>query len=135
MAEASTFAAPSGPSTSVSTTLNSNISSDRSATGLAEKAGDLLYTYEEEAKRPYAADYLDVKEVWDKEPVLQREVKTIEQFLRQLVVSKKIDNSTKAAKNYLEYMEKEAGIKPYESATRRIAGLLKYIEFREVVDN
>jgi hypothetical protein len=135
VADASTFAAPSGPSTTVNTTLNSNISSDHSSIGSSDKIGDLLYTYEDEAKRPYVADYLEVANIWDKEPVLKSEISLLESYLRKMVVDKKIDNSTESAKKYLEHLEKKAGIESYESTTAKIAKLLKYINFKKVVDS
>lgn len=133
MAEASTFAAPAAPATNVETTLNSNLSDDHSS-GSNTSVGDLLYTYEDEVKRPYMADYLGVSDIWDKEPTLKGELQTLESHLRKMVTSKKIDNSIRAAKQYLEQMEKDAQIESFESPTRRIAKLLKYVEFRKVID-
>jgi hypothetical protein len=133
MSEASTFATAAPAATSTASTLDSGVSSDKSAT-TNTAVGDLLYTYEDETKNPYVADYLDIKSVWDKEPMLKREVSGLEDYLRKMVVSKKIENNTRAAKQYLEFMEKQAGIEPFESANRRISKLTKYIAFRKVVD-
>lgn len=135
MSEASTFAtaATSAPTT-VDTTLNVNVSDDRSS-GSDTLVGDLLYTYQDEAKHPYTAKYLGIENVWNKEPVLKSEVDLLESYLRKMVVDKKIDNNVSSAKKYLEYLEGKAGIEPFESTTIRVAKLLKYINFRKVVDS
>lgn len=135
MSEASTFTGVSAPATNVNTTLNANISGDGSGVSPNEKLGELLYTYEDEAKRPYVADYLGVENIWDKEPVLKNELHLLESYLRKMVVDKKIDNNVKSAKAYLEHLEKKAGIDSFESTTSKIAKMLKYINFRKVVDS
>jgi hypothetical protein len=132
MSEASTFTGVSSAPATAST-LDSGVSSDKSSTADTSVA-DLLYTYEDEVKNPYIADYLDIKDIWNKEPTLEKEVRGLEDYLRKMVVSKKLDNNVKAAKQYLEHLEKGAGIEPFENATRRITKLMKYIEFRKVVD-
>lgn len=135
MSTASTFRSSGDTATTVETTLNSGVSDDNSATSPSSSAGELLYTYEDEVRMPYVANYLGIKDIWDKEPSLENEVKELESYLRQMVVSKKLDNNTNAAQKYLERMEKDAGIEPYENANRRIEKLRKYIEFRKVVDS
>lgn len=131
MAEASTFASPvSAPAPS----SGANASTDSTQTASSTAVADLLYTYEDEVKRPYVADYLGVTDVWDKEPTLEKELRGLESYLREMVVSQKIGNSTQAAKQFLEHMEKSAGIQPFDNPTRRIAKLTKYIEFRKVID-
>lgn len=133
MAEASTFAAPAQSSASTAN-LNSGVSTDKSSTA-DTSVSDLLYTYEDEVRSPYVADYLNIRNIWDKEPVMAREVRNIEQHLRSLVVTNRLDNNVKAAEKYLNHIEAEAGIEPFENANRRIAKLLKYLEFRKVVDS
>lgn len=96
---------------------------------------DLFYTYEDDQKKPYAAEYFEVNDVWDKEPTLARDLKEIEGYVRSQVSDKKVDNSTKAAKEFLKELERKAGLSRYESHPQRIQKVLAYIDFKKVVDS
>jgi hypothetical protein len=74
----------------------------------------LLATYQEDQGNPYVAQYLDVKDVWDKTENLKGEVNLIEDYLRDQVKKGDLDNTTKAADKYLK--------------------ILAYIEFQRVVN-
>lgn len=134
MSEASTFTGVATAPAGVNATLDAGVSNDVSMPA-GKTSSDLLYTYEDEAKRPYMADYLNIQNIWDKEPVLKSEVQLLENYLRKMVVDKKIDNNTSAAKKYVEWLENKAGIESFDRATVKISKLLKYIDFREVVDS
>lgn len=95
----------------------------------------LLATYADDQGKPYVANYLEIEDVWKRQPELKLEVETIEGYLRKLVSEGKLDNSTRAAAKYLKEMEKKAGSNPYDSANQRIAKLLAYIDFKKVVDS
>lgn len=96
---------------------------------------DLFATYEGDQKKPYTAEYFEVSDIWDKEPTLARDLKEIEGYVRSQVENKKVDNSTKAAKEFLKEIERKAGLSRYESQPQRIQKILAYIDFKKVVDS
>lgn len=95
----------------------------------------LFATYETDQKKPYVAHYLELDGVWDKEPSLARDIKEIEGYIRSQVEAKKIDNSTKAAAQYLKELERKAGLSRYESTPQRIQKILAYVDFQKVVNS
>ncbi len=128
MADASTFrsAAPVAPTATNAPGAEASLIADTSE-------ASLFASYEADQKRPYAADYFEVPEMWDKEPTLSRDLKEIEGYIREQVEGKKLDNSTKAAKDYLKELERKAGLSRYEPAPQRIEKILAYIDFQRVV--
>jgi hypothetical protein len=86
-------------------------------------------------KKPYMADYFEISDVWDKEPTLARDLKEIEGYIRERVGNKKVDNSTKAANQYIKELERKAGLSRYESTPQRIQKVLAYIDFQKVVES
>lgn len=93
----------------------------------------LFASYEDDQKHPYTADYFEIKEVWDKEPTMARDLKEIEGYIREQVEGKKVHNSTKAAKEFMKELERKAGLSRYESVNQRITKVLAYIDFQRVV--
>lgn len=94
----------------------------------------LLATYQDDQGKPYVAQYLEVSEIWDKEPTLKNELNTIEGFLRDEVKKGNLENNVKAASKYLKDLEKKAETNPYESTTKRLSKILAYIDFRRTVN-
>lgn len=99
-----------------------------------EHAPELVATYSEDMGKPYVAKYMDIEGVWDKEPTMALEVKTIESFIQNQVKKGDLDNSTRATDKYLKEIEKKAGLTGYETATKRISAILAYIDFKKVID-
>lgn len=97
-------------------------------------APGLFATHEDDIGVPYTAEYFEIKNVWDKEESLKRDVREIEGYIRDQVSKGKVDNSTKAANNFLKELERKAGLTRYESSTNRINKLLAYIDFQQVVN-
>lgn len=98
-------------------------------------AETLLATYKEDMGVPYTADYLDIKDIWDKTEGLSKEVETIESYLQEQVELGNLENSTKSAEKYLKELESKAGINEYETTTKRITKILAYINFQKVVNS
>ena len=94
----------------------------------------LLATYQDDQGKPYVAQYLDIADIWDKEPTLKNELNTIEGYLREEVTKGRLENNTKSASKYLKELEKKAETNPYESTTQRLSKILAYIEFKKVVN-
>lgn len=94
----------------------------------------LFATYEADQKKPYVANYFEVSDVWDKEPTLARDLKEIEGYVRSQVEGKKVDNTTKAAAQFLKELERKSGLTRYENTNQRINKLLAYVDFLKVVD-
>jgi len=102
---------------------------------VTEHAPELVATYSEDMGKPYVAKYFDIENVWDREPSMSLEVKTIEAFVQDQVKKGNLDNSTRATDKYLKEIEKKAGLTGYESATKRISAILAYIDFKKVIDS
>lgn len=105
---------------------------DTSASSVV-KLPDLLATFQDESGKPYAAEYFDVKDMWNKEAGLKYELETIEGYLKKQVSEGKLANNTKAAADFMKSMEKEAKIQRFDSAVQRITKLVAFIEFKEYV--
>lgn len=104
-------------------------------TPIETHAPDLLATYRDDMGKPYVAEYLGVNNVWDQDKNLQRDVEEIEGYLQEQVKSGSVDNSTKAGKEFLKNLERQAGLSRYESGAQRIQKLLAYIDFKRVVNS
>lgn len=94
---------------------------------------ELLATYSEDMGHPYTADYFEVPDMWKREENLKYEVETIEGYLQKQVSEGKLNNSTKAAKDFLKSMEKEAKIQRFDSPANRISKLVAFIEFKNYI--
>lgn len=94
----------------------------------------LFYTYEGDNMRPYSADYFEAGAMWDQEPSLARDLREIEGYVREKVHSGSIENTTKAASQFLKDLERKADLTRYESTPQRIQKLLGYIDFRRTID-
>lgn len=99
------------------------------------KEDSLLATYEQDQGKPFVAEYFDAVGVWDKEPSLMRDLQEIEAYIRDKVEKNQIDNSTRAGKEFLKNLEREAGLTRYESTSTRIAKILAFIDFKKVVES
>lgn len=95
---------------------------------------DLLVSYEVDQGKPYVAKYMGVESVWNKEPALERDIREIDGYLKELVEKGKLDNTTKAADQYIKELERKAGLSRYESPTNRISKILAYIDFKRFVN-
>lgn len=98
------------------------------------KVPDLMYTYEGDQGHPYTAEYFEVKEVWNKTPEMERDIKEIEGYVREQVSKGSVDNSLKAAEKFLREMERSAGLTRYESTNNRISKLIAYIDFKRIAN-
>lgn len=96
---------------------------------------ELFSTYEEAAGRPLAADYFDIPNLWDENSALARDLQEIEGYVRQQLRTGSLENSVKAAKEFMKQLERDAGLTRYESAANRIQKLLSYIDFKRVVNS
>lgn len=104
------------------------------STGAETHIDDLIATYEDDQGKPYVAKYFDIEGVWDQQPELKRDLKEIEGYIRSQVSADKVENSTKAAKEFLKDMERKAGLTRYESTNQRITKVLAYIDFQRTVN-
>jgi hypothetical protein len=94
----------------------------------------LFATYEDASGRPYAADYFEAPNVWNEDVGLARDLREIEGYVREQVRAGKVEDSTKAADQFLKEMERKAGLSRYEGVNQRITKILAYIDFRRTVD-
>jgi len=95
---------------------------------------ELVATYMDDQGKPYVAKYFDVESIAD-EPQFKRDLSEIEGFVQDRVKKGKLDNSTKAASDYLKELERKAGLSRYESTNKRISTLLEYIDFVKKVES
>lgn len=95
---------------------------------------NLFYTYEGEHMRPFTADYFEVPTMWDQDTGLARDLREIEGYVREQVHNGKVENTTKAAREFIKELERKAEITRYESTPTRIQKLIGYLDFRRTVD-
>lgn len=91
---------------------------------------ELLVSYEEDQGKPYVAQYLELDTMWNKDKGLERDIREIDSYLKDQVSKGKLDNSTKAANQFIKELERSAGLTRYESVNNRISKLLAYIDFK-----
>ena len=91
---------------------------------------ELLVSYEEDQGKPYVAQYLELDTMWNKDKGLERDIREIDSYLKDQVSKGKLDNSTKAANQFIKELERSAGLTRYESVNNRISKLLPYIDFK-----
>lgn len=84
--------------------------------------------YRAEHKLPFTADYIEAKLTWDEAEMVD-DVMTIEDYLKGLVMTGEIADSTKAAKEKLKKIEKMAGIDQLESRAQRLIKLSEFVKF------
>lgn len=96
---------------------------------------ELFSTYEEAAGRPLAADYFEIPNLWDENSHLARDLQEIEGYVRQQLRTGTLENSVKAAKDFIKQLERDAGLTRYESTATRIQKLLAYIDFKRIVSS
>jgi hypothetical protein len=135
VSEASTFRAASPAPVAATPTAEAGTQSVDPSAVHDDHEASLFATYELDQKRPFMADYFEVATIWDEEPSLARDLQEIEGYVREQVTNKKVDNSIKAAKEFIKELERKAGLTRYESAPQRIVKILAYIDFKKVVDS
>lgn len=84
--------------------------------------------YRAEHKLPFTADYIEAKLTWDEAEMVD-DVMAIEDYLKGLVMTGEIADSTKAAKEKLKKIEKMAGIDQLESRAQRLIKLSEFVKF------
>jgi len=86
--------------------------------------------WEHEKGKPYLVDYFDLGEYWqDKVGGFEKEVATINNYVRDEIEQGRIDNSVEAVKNLLKKIEKQAGYDKTDRNVVKIAQMAAYTEF------
>jgi hypothetical protein len=106
---------------------------DTTTTGNSATNGQLLYTYEDEHKHPFTADYYQLAEFWNEKDGQSAEAKKIETHLKELVTEQELENSTTAAREYLKELEKKAGVEKSERTLMKLTKVAAYIDFLQTI--
>ena len=105
------------------------VKSDTTSTAVTSPSS-LFATYQDSVGHPYSADYYGMPTHWrDQQGGFPVEIESIETYLRDLVSSGDLDNSTEAAKSKLTKLEKEAGVDKTMSARGRIRQVAAYVRY------
>lgn len=106
--------------------------------GVAEK-GDtstkLVATYQEATGHPYTAQYYDITNLWDAPKGFQREVGTIESYIKEMVTDDRLDNSTEAADKWYAQAEKKAGVTEEDSTTTKLIKLTAWVNMQREIES
>lgn len=78
--------------------------------------------------RPFTADYFETPLMWDDE-VMADDIQAVENYLKTLVRSGELENTTKAAKEKLKKLEKMAGIDKLESKADKTIKLAEFVKY------
>ena len=86
--------------------------------------------------KPFTAEYFELGNLWnDRDGGFQSELNTIESYMFNLIGDGKIANSTEAVTAKIKSMEKQAGIKKFDTTNNRIAKVSAFTKFLRDVEN
>ncbi len=89
--------------------------------------------YQIEHKLPFTADYFEAKLTWDEKEMVG-DIESVESYLKELVLSGKLENSNKAAKEKLKAIEKMANIDKLESKAQRLVQLAEFVKYLKTLE-
>lgn len=86
--------------------------------------------------KPFTAEYFELGSLWnDRDGGFSSELSIIENYMFNLIGNGKIANSTEAVSEKIKNIEKQAGIKKFETTNNRIAKVAAFTKFlRDVED-
>lgn len=99
-------------------------------TPLVEKPFTL---YQQENKLPLTADYFDVKLTWD-EANMVGDIQAIENYMKQLVLSGEVEDSSNKVRQKMKQIEKLANIDQLESTAQRIIRLSEFVKYLQKIE-
>jgi hypothetical protein len=89
--------------------------------------------YKQKNKLPFTADYFEAKLTWDEKSMVG-DIDAVENYLTELVMSGKLEDSNKAAKEKLKGIEKMAGIDKLESKAQRLMQLSEFVKYLKTLE-
>jgi len=86
--------------------------------------------YEQENGKPYLVEIFELGEHWaDRVGGFNEEIQAIEDYLREQVTSREIDNSLKGVKNRIKEIEKVVGVDKEDRAVIKLEVMAEYVKF------
>lgn len=86
--------------------------------------------------KPFTAEYFELGSLWDdRDGGFSSELNIIEGYMFNLIGDGKIANSTEAVSEKIKSMEKQAGIKKFDTTNNRIAKVAAFTKFLRDVEN
>ena len=80
--------------------------------------------------KPFTAEYFELGSFWDdRDGGFKSELSIIESYMFNLIGEGKISNSTEAVKEKIKSMERQAGIKKFDTTNNRIAKVAAFTKF------
>ena len=80
--------------------------------------------------KPYTVEYFELGNMWDdKDGGFESEINIIEDYMFHLIGHEKLGNSTEAVNEKMKSIERQAGIKKFETTTTRIAKIAAFTKF------
>ena len=86
--------------------------------------------------KPFTAEYFELGNLWDdRDGGFKSELSIIEGYMFNLIGDGKIANSTEAVSAKIKSMEKQAGIKKFDTTNNRIAKVAAFTKFLKDVED
>lgn len=92
--------------------------------------------YKNTNHKPFTVEYFELGNMWDdKDGGFESEINIIEDYMYHLIGDGQIANSTEAVKEKIRSLEKQAGIKKFDTTTNRISKITAFTKFLKEVEN
>jgi len=86
--------------------------------------------YKNTKKKPFTAEYFELGNFWDdKDGGFENELSIIEDYMYHLIGDGQLGNSTEAVREKIKALEKQAGIKKYDTTINRISKVAAFTKF------
>jgi hypothetical protein len=92
--------------------------------------------YKSEHHKPFTVEYFELGNMWDdKDGGFTSEIDIIEDYMYHLIGDGQISNSTEAVGEKIKSMEKQAGIKKFDTISNRIAKITAFTKFLQETED
>ena len=92
--------------------------------------------YKNTNNKPFTVEYFELGNMWDdKDGGFQSEINIIEDYMYHLIGDGQIANSTEAVAEKIKSLEKQAGIKKFDTTVNRIAKITAFTKFLKEVEH
>lgn len=86
--------------------------------------------YEQENGKPYLVEMFELGDHWaDRVGGFNEEIQAIEDYLRDQVTNREVDNSLKGVKNRIKEIEKVVGVDKEDRAVVKLEVMAEYVKF------
>lgn len=131
-----TFRQASTPSESKTSEAQKPEQATNTQTSVSEDVPVPYLDFKNTHNKPFTAEYFELGSLWDDmDGGFKSELSIIESYMFNLIGDGKIENSTEAVTAKIKNIEKQAGIKKFDTTSNRISKVVAFTKFlRDVED-